>query len=201
MQSIIDFIETYVNGKTLYTEELTYDLENGSLQGVYSDQIAFSNLKYSKSGFQFDMFIISNEKIYLADEKKHRGELRKDYSAVSLFRYELALRQSTGAVTGFFRFISASGKNILAEAIVSGIYDVHLENGMLKLKEDQALYRDQPKPDGSFKAVAFVSEHRFFMQDGKLHYEYNGKNFNVETNSMKRYASSDHYPPFISAER
>ena len=30
-----------------------------------------------------------------------------------------------------------------AEAIVSGIYDVRIENGVLKLSEDQALYRDQ----------------------------------------------------------
>lgn len=201
MQSIVDFIETNVNGKTLYTEELTYDLENGALQGVYSDQIAFSNLKYSRSVFQFDMFIVSNEKIYCVNEQKHKEELRKDFSAVSLFRYELALRQSTGAVTGFFRFISASGKDITAKAIVSGIYGVHLENEILTLKEDQVLYRDQPKQDGGFKAVAFTADHRFFMQDGKLHYAYNGKNFHVDADSMKRHESSDYYPSFVSAEK
>lgn len=54
-----------MNGKTLYTKELAYELENGALQGVYSDQISFSNLKYSQSGFQHDMFIIANEKIGL----------------------------------------------------------------------------------------------------------------------------------------
>lgn len=54
-----------MNGKTLYTKELAYVLENGALQDVYSDQISFSNLKYSQSGFQHDMFIIANEKIGL----------------------------------------------------------------------------------------------------------------------------------------
>ena len=34
-----------MDGKTLYTKELIYELENGALQGVYSDQISFSNLK------------------------------------------------------------------------------------------------------------------------------------------------------------
>ena len=58
MEKIIKFIEENVDGKTLYTKELIYELENGALQGVYSDQISFSNLKYSQSGFQLDMFIV-----------------------------------------------------------------------------------------------------------------------------------------------
>jgi hypothetical protein len=201
MKSIIDFIENNVNGRNLYTEELLYDLENKTLQGVYSDQISFSNLKYSKSTFQLDMFIIANEKIYYRGECEHRGALQTDYSAVSLFRYELALRKSTGNITGLFRFISASGKNITSEAIVSGIYDVRLKNGILTMKEDQALYRDQPKQDGNFKAVAFMSDHRFFIQDEKLHYEYNGKNFHVDTETMQRCESTDHYPHFTSVQK
>ena len=34
------------------------------IEGIYSDQISFSNLKYSQSGFQLDMFIVANEKIW-----------------------------------------------------------------------------------------------------------------------------------------
>ncbi len=83
MRNIIDFLETYVNGKTVYTKELVYDLEGGALQGVYSDQMCFSNLKYSRSGFQFDMFIVSNEKIWLV-ENGTRSTLRKDFSSVWL---------------------------------------------------------------------------------------------------------------------
>lgn len=70
VKNIIDFLETSVDGKTLHTKELVYELENGSLQGVYSDQISFSNLKYSQTGFQLDMFIVSNEKIYLPRQNK-----------------------------------------------------------------------------------------------------------------------------------
>ena len=148
-----------MDGKTLFTKELVYELENGALQGVYSDQISFSNLKYSQSGFQLDMFIVSNEKIWLMGKDGEREKLRKDFSGVSLFRFELAERKSTNSLTGCFRFISASGKNVAAEAIVSGIYDVRLENDVLKLSEDQVLYRDQPIQEGHFKPVAFQSEH------------------------------------------
>ncbi|GAA6408314.1 hypothetical protein K040078D81_24310 [Blautia hominis] len=200
MKEIIDFIKSNVNGKTLFTKELVYELENGALQGVYSDQISFSNLKYSRSGFQLDMFIVSNEKIWLMGKDKQREELRKDFSGVSLFRFELAERKSTNGITGCFRFISASGKNVAAEAIVSGIYDVRLENDVLKLSEDQVLYRDQPIQGERFKPVAFQSEHRFYTKDRKLCYEYDGKSFDVDTKTMKRSGSSDAFPPFVSME-
>lgn len=201
MENIISFIEENVNGKTLFTKELVYKLENGALEGVYSDQISFSNLKYSQSGFQLDMFIVSNEKIWLMGQEGQREKLRKDFSAVSLFRFELAKRKSAEAITGSFRLISASGKNTAAEAIVSGIYGVCLENDVLKFYEDQALYRDQPIQNEQFKAVAFQSQHSFYCQNGKLHYEYDGKCFDVDTKTMQRVSSSDKFPKFISIEK
>ena len=201
MKEIINFIEMNVDGRTLVTKELVYKLENGALQGVYADQISFSNLKYSQSGLQIDMFIVSNEKIRLVGKDGKREKLRKDFSAVSLFRFELARRKSTNAITGCFRFISASGKNVAAEAIVSGIYDVRIENGVLKLSEDQALYRDQPIQGERFKPVAFQSEHRFYCEDGKLHYEYDGRSFDVDAKTMQRCDSCDAFPPFISIEK
>lgn len=201
VKNIIDFLKTHVNGKTVHTKELIYELEGGTLHGVYSDQMSFSNLKYSQSGLQFDMFIISNEKIYCMGKDGKREGLRKDVSAVSLFRFELAKRKSTGAVTGLFRCISASGKEMPAEAIVSGIYDVHIDGDTLKLKEEQALYRDQPIRDNQFKSVAFVSEHRFFKRDSKLHYEYDGRSFDVDGITLHRKTSEDMFPPFISIEK
>lgn len=201
MKEIINFIEMNVDGRTLVTKELVYKLENGALQGVYAYQISFSNLKYSQSGLQIDMFIVSNEKIWLVGKDGKREKLRKDFSAVSLFRFELARRKSTNAITGCFRFISASGKNVAAEAIVSGIYDVRIENGVLKLSEDQALYRDQPIQGERFKPVAFQSEHRFYCEDGKLHYEYDGRSFDVDAKTMQRCDSCDAFPPFISIEK
>ena len=79
------------------------------------------------------MFIVSNEKIWKTGKNGQRESLRKDFSGVSLFRFELAKRKSTNEVTGGFRFVSTSGKYVAAEAVVSGIYGVHLENDVLKL--------------------------------------------------------------------
>lgn len=201
MKDIINFLESNVNGKTLFTKELVYELENSTLQGIYSDQISFSNLKYSQSGFQLDMFIVSDEKIWFLGKDKQREVLRKDFSGVSLFRFELAKRKSTGKITGLFRFISASGREVAAEAIVSGIYDIQFDNGVLKFKENQALYRDQLMKDGCFKSIAFQSDHRFFIKDGKLNYEYDGRSFDVDTETMQQKASADNFPAFISVEK
>lgn len=201
MNDIISFLENNVDGKTLQTKELVYELEGGALQGVYSDQMSFSNLKYSQSGFQLDMFIVSNEKIWEMGKTGQHEKMRKDFSSVSLFRYELARRRSTGEITGFFRFVSASGKAVPAEAIVSGIYDVRLEGNALRLKEDQVLYRDQPVREEGFKAVAFQAVHRFFVEEGKLHYAYDGRSFDMDTATMKRNTSSDSFPPFVSIEK
>lgn len=201
MKEIIEFLESQVNGKTLYTKELTYELEQGALQGVYSDQISFSNLKYSQTGFQIDMFIVLNEKIYLLGKNKVHEELRKDFSSVSLFRFELAKRKSTDKVTGFFRFISASLKDVPAEAVVSSIYDICLEDGVLCFKEDQMLYRDHPTKNGGNRPVAFQAGHQLFVADGKLHYEYNGKCLSVDANTLHRSESGDAYPAFISVEK
>ena len=88
-----------------------------------------------------------------------------------------------------------------AEAVVSGIYDVRLENSVLKLSESQVLYRDQPIQDGCYKPVAFQAEHRFYCEDGKLHYEYDGRCFDVDAKTMQRRDSSDTFPPFISIEK
>ena len=57
MKEIINFVEENVSGKTLFTKELVYELEDGTLQGVYSDQISFSNFKYSQSGFQLCILV------------------------------------------------------------------------------------------------------------------------------------------------
>ena len=75
MKKIIDFIEENVNGRTLFTKELVYKLEDGALEGIYSDQISFSNLKFSQSGFQLDMFIVANEKIWLMRSQAELEEL------------------------------------------------------------------------------------------------------------------------------
>ena len=44
LKDIIEFLEETVDGKTLFTKELIYKLENGALQGVYSDQISLQRI-------------------------------------------------------------------------------------------------------------------------------------------------------------
>lgn len=92
-------------------------------------------------------------------------------------------------------------KDVPAEAVVSAIYDVGLENGLLRFKEEQALYRDHPTKDGRHRPVAFTAEHRLFIESEKLHYEYNGKCLDLDAATLLRKESGDNYPPFVSVEK
>lgn len=51
--------------------------------------------------------------------------------------------------------------------------DIRLENDVVRLTEDQAVYQDQPIQNDRYKPVAFPAEHCLYCVDGKLHYEYN----------------------------
>lgn len=51
------------------------------------------------------MFIVSNGKIWIIGKGRQREGLRKDFSAASMLRFELAKRKSTDAITGCFRLI------------------------------------------------------------------------------------------------
>lgn len=82
---------------------MNHELENGSPQGIYSDQISFSNLKYNKYSLNFDMFVLAKELIYKLNQNKEKTNTAKDFSGVSLFRHELARRRSTDESTDFFK--------------------------------------------------------------------------------------------------
>ena len=41
---IILFLKENIIGRNLFTEDVVYKLENGKLEGVYSDRMIFSNL-------------------------------------------------------------------------------------------------------------------------------------------------------------
>ncbi|MCL2296498.1 MAG: hypothetical protein FWC29_05420 [Methanomassiliicoccaceae archaeon] len=199
MEKIVSFLRKNVNGKTLYTDEKIYRLDDGRLEGTYSDQISFSNMFFSKVRFTLDMFVVSKEKIV---EINTGNEVQNVYSS-SLFKYSLAKRQSTGDVTGTMMFVSSSlmSGSIPAESTVSGIYDMKLENNTLSWIDDQMLYRDQPTAAGTFRPVSFREKCRFYIDESGLIYERNIECFNVDPKTMKRTPSKAEYPLFVSRER
>ena len=47
---IIQFLEESIIGKTLFTDDVVYQLDNGKLEGVYSDKMVFSDLVKTENG-------------------------------------------------------------------------------------------------------------------------------------------------------
>ncbi len=201
MEKITAFIRSTIAGKNLYTDELSYTLDNGSLEGVYSDQMTFSNVMSSESKIMFDLFVVANEKIYTLDKDNKRGDVRKDYSTVSLFRYELAKRKSTGEITGFMRFVSCGMTAVPAEAMASVVTNMHFDGQQLTWQEKEILYRDMPDMKGGYQPASFEAKCRFFTEGGKARYEYDGLCLEVNPDTWERKKSSAVIPKFLSKER
>lgn len=201
MEKVIPYLKDNIFGKTLYTDELTYTLDNNTLEGVYSDQIIFSNPVKSDYGFNFDMFLIVNEIVYELDDNKQRTNIRSNHTGISVFRYELAKRKSTGEITGIFRLITTTNKNQTAQAIVSGVFGFELKDNELLWTEEQVLYRDQSGSGDKYHPVAFNSKNRFYYEKGKVVFEYDGTCYDVETTTFSRILSKDILPRFVAKER
>ena len=199
MQDIVAYLQTNIIGRTLYTAELQYGLEGGAIEGVYSDQMTFSNLTYSATGVQFDLLVVSRERLYEMENGRQKA-LRKDFSSVSHFRYELARRLSTGGITGFMRFVAASLYPVPAEAMASAVFDCILKENELSWKEREMLYRDQPASGGGHLPVTFEAKCRFFLEDGKARYEYDGVCLDVDPHDLSRTPSAATYPKFVARE-
>jgi len=199
---IVEFLRNNIIGRILYTDDVIYYLENGKLEGVYSDKMIFSDLTITENGFQFNMTTVTEEQVYTLDSEKKRDQLVKDFTGTSVFHYRLALRKSTNRFTGFVQNISSTVEDHTMEAVVYGVYNMELENQELKWKENQLLYRDMPSEDKtSFRAVAFDSNVRFYMENGKVVFEYLPVYWNVDPVTMKKTLSKDKYPPFVSKEK
>ena len=141
---IILFLKENIIGKNLFTEDVVYKLENGKLEGVYSDRMIFSDLVQS---FKFNMTTITHELIYNVDNKDNRTTVAKDYTGTSVFCYELAMRKSTGQLTGYMRCISTTVKNQTMEAVVCGIFDVNFDGKELKWQDPDTLVKSLSKDD------------------------------------------------------
>ena len=85
---IIHFLEKNLIGKILFTDKVTYTLGNGKLEGVYNDQMTFSNLVKTENGFKFNMTTLTHELIYNLDEKGVRTTVAKDYTGTSEEKYK-----------------------------------------------------------------------------------------------------------------
>ncbi|WP_029905936.1 hypothetical protein [Prevotella sp. 10(H)] len=198
---IIEFIRNNVLGKQLVTDELSYLLEEGKLQGIYSDKMIFSDLAVTENGFQFNMTVVTEEQIYTRDEAGDKGDLVRDYTGAGVYHYELAERRSSGQMTGVMRLLSATVRDHTMEAVVYGVYDVMLTDGELKWKEQQLLYRDNTSDADSYRAVAFDADIRFYLENGKLRFVHIPSYWNVNTKTMEKTLSKDQLPAFVSKEK
>lgn len=197
---IFHFLENNLIGKELVTDAVVYTLANGKLEGIYNDQMIFSNLVRTANGFKFNMTTITHELIYNLDKKGVRTTIAKDYTGTSVFCYELAVRKSTNQLTGYMYCVSTTVQDQTMEAVVCGIFDVIFNGKELSWRENQLLYRDNPIEEDKYKPVAFDSKVCIYLNEGKVVYEYLPTLWDVNPRTLEKRLSKDDYPPYISKE-
>ena len=200
-KEIESFFIRNVQGKVLFTDELSYSLEDGKLEGIYSDRMIFTGLWSSETMLGFDMTNITDEKVYETDRRERLGEPVKNLTGTGTYRYELAMRRSTGELTGYMRHVATTVPDHFMEAVVYGVYGVKFDGVELKWKERQLLYRDAPAADGKFRPVAFDASIRLYLEKGKLIFEYLPEYFDYDPLTGSRTFSADSFPPFIGREK
>ena len=199
--NIYQFIFTNLVGKNLCTDELVYQLDEGKLEGTYSDEMFFSDFQECESTFSFNMTTITKEKVYILDRDRNRDEIQKDFTGVSVFHYEVSERKSTSELTGFMRLLSSTVQNHTMESVVYGVSGFKLGNNELKWNENQLLYRDMPSQEGKFKSVAFDANIRIFFEQNKVRFEYIPHYYDVNTITFEKTFSKDSYPIFLTKEK
>jgi hypothetical protein len=198
---VYNFLKNNVIGKILKTDEIIYQLDEGKSEGTYTDEMFFSDLLLSQNGIRFVMTTITHEKIYVLDSNKKRGDVRKDFSGVSTFYYELAERKSTSKLTGIMKLSSSTVLEHTMEGIVYGVCNIELKNDQLQWNEKQLLYRDIPSENNSFRPVAFDANIRFYIENGKLRFEYTPFYYDVNVETFEKILSKDKYPIFFTKEQ
>lgn len=198
---VIQFLKKNIIGKTLLTNDVVYKLGDGNLEGEYNDKMMFSDFVETENGFKFNMTTVTQELVYNLDEKGARTTIAKDYTGTSVFCYELAIRKSTNQLTGYMRGVSTTVQNPTMEAVVYGIFDVTFDGKELKWQENQLLYRDNPIGEDKYKPVAFDSKVRFYLDEGKVVFEYLPTLWDIDPDTLEKRLSKDDYPPYISKER
>ena len=177
--SVIRFLRETIIGKTLFTDDIIYKLGEGCMEGVYSDQMMFSDLVETENGFKFNMTTVTHELVYNLDEQGVRTTVVKDYTGTSVFCYELAMRKSTNQLTGYMHCVSTTVNNSTMEAVV----------------------RDNLIGENQYKPVAFDSKARFYLDKGKVVFEYLPTLWEINPDTLAKGLSKDNYPPYISKER
>lgn len=200
-EEIIRFLRECIAGKTLVTDEVVYKLEDGNLEGVYCDEMLFSDISVTEHGFRFNMTTVTKERLYQLDDTGKRAGLVKDFTGTSVFRYELATRKSTSRMTGYMRCISSTVKDHTMEAVVYGVFNVIFDGKELRWEEMQLLYRDTPVGEGKYRPVAFDSKVRFYLDGGKVVFEYLPTHSEVNPDTLEKTLSEGHYPPYVSREK
>jgi hypothetical protein len=196
---VVEFLRKHAVGKTLATSPLTFKLDDAKVEVAGEDQISLSNLVETPEGFKFDLTSVSKVSSYDLDPDGKRSSPGRDWSGVTVVRYELKELRSTGALIGLARLVSSTVKDFDVTGVAAGV-QVAFREDQLTLKESGVLYGDQLAAKGEFKPGSSEGTTRLSLKEGKLRLDSDNAAFDVDPETLKRTPSKDKLPTITYME-
>jgi hypothetical protein len=196
---VVRFLREHAVGKSLATSPVTFKIDGGKVEVAGEEQISLSNLVETTEGFKCDLTSVSKTSSFDLGPDGKRSAPGRDWSGVTVVRYEVKELRSTKALVGFSRTVSTTVKDFDMTGTASGVR-VDFRDGQLTLKESGVLYGDMLAADGAFKPGTFEGTSRLSLEGGKLRWDADGVAFDVDPETLKRTPSKDKLPTITYRE-
>ncbi len=196
---VIKFLKEHVIGKTLATAPVTFKIDDGKIEVTGEDHTSFSNFAETPEGYLFDVISVSKVTSFDLDTSGKRVSPGRDWSGVTVYRYEIAERRSTKRLIGLARVISTTIKDVDITGNFAAV-QMTIQDGQLVFKESGVLYSDFLAAGGKFKPGTWEGTSRYSLDGGKLQCQADSVGFDIDPETLKRTPSKDKMPTFISKE-
>jgi hypothetical protein len=197
---VTKFLKEHVIDKTVASPKETTKQDEGRMESDAEDQTTFNNFTESAQGFGFDMTVVNKERRYEIGKDGKRILPGRDLSGTEVYRYEIIERVSTKKLTGSVRFLSMTTKvpsRAGASILVTGVKVV---DGKLTWNETLPGYLDLIAAGGKYKPGSWDGKYTFSLDGGKLQFQAEYTNFDVDPDTLKRTPTKDKLPAFVSKE-
>jgi hypothetical protein len=197
---VLKFLKDHVVGRTVVTPKSIFKLDNDTMEAESEDQISYTNLMESASGFSFDVTTVAKVTRYDLDKTGKRKLPGRDLSGTEVYRYEIVERVSTKKLTGTGRLLSMTTKSPSRDGSAILFTGIKVADGKLYWNETLPGYLDLIAAGGKYKPGSWDATNSFFVVEGKLHAKAEYTVFEVDPDTLKRVPRKEKTATFLSKE-
>ncbi|HRW16484.1 hypothetical protein [Amaricoccus sp.] len=199
-QRVFEFLKENVVGRAVVAPPIITNTDRGRLESAFEEDVIYSNLCRTATGFSFDLTNLSRGTRYLprSDGKEYVAE--GTYNTVRVLRYEMALRRAADFLIGHARFLSSTNSHPDPMAGTAFLVRMWMEDDVLLVDERMSGFAEMVSADGGPRPVAIDGVYRYAVKDGILVVCYQQTTYEVDPHSLERKPTGERFPEQVSKE-